>query len=87
MFVNSEALANSSIIGPIAEARTGGNIMGGESMAGVDLPPELVALVDPHWLSFPPASPSDHLILGVIYAFIFAAGTIGNGVVLFTFLT
>jgi hypothetical protein len=73
----------SALVGPIAEARTGA----GETFAGVDMPPELVALVDQHWLSFPPASPNDHLLLGVVYAFIFAAGVIGNGVVLITFLT
>lgn len=75
----------SAMVGPLAEART--NSIAGETFAGVDMPPELVALVDPHWLSFPPATQNDHMILGVIYAFIFSAGTIGNGVVLFTIST
>jgi hypothetical protein len=73
----------SAMVGPIAESRTSA----GETFAGVEMPPELIALVDQHWLSFPPATANDHLLLGVIYAFIFAAGTIGNGVVLITFLT
>ncbi|KAF4524342.1 Short wavelentgh sensitive B opsin 2 [Ephemera danica] len=60
---------------------------GGESLQGVNIPPEMIAYVDPHWLSFPPATPADHLILGFIYMFIFAAGVFGNGCVVFIFAT
>ncbi|KAF4524341.1 Short wavelentgh sensitive B opsin 3 [Ephemera danica] len=59
----------------------------GESLQGVNIPPEMVSYVDPHWLSFPPATPADHLILGFVYMFIFAAGVFGNGSVLFIFAT
>jgi hypothetical protein len=60
---------------------------GSENLAGVDLPPELVGLVDQHWLNFAPASTMDHMILGVVYAFIFVAGVFGNGCVLWIFCT
>jgi r-opsin len=60
---------------------------GSENLAGVDLPPELVGLVDQHWLNFAPASSMDHMILGVVYAFIFVAGVFGNGCVLWIFCT
>jgi hypothetical protein len=43
--------------------------------------------VDPHWLTFPPASSADHLLLGFVYFFIFLAGVFGNGIVLFVFAT
>ncbi|XP_059485493.1 opsin, blue-sensitive-like [Neocloeon triangulifer] len=85
MLLNPSLPSHNLTLGePFAEARAAA---GGEKLAGVDLPPELVGLVDPHWLSFPPASDADHMILGVIYFFIFFAGVIGNSVVLITFLT
>ncbi|XP_065334809.1 opsin-3-like [Cloeon dipterum] len=75
---------NSTFEGPHAEARAG---FSSEAMAGVNLPPELIGLVDQHWLNFPPASSSDHTILGIVYLFIFIAGVFGNGCVLWIFLT
>lgn len=48
---------------------------------------DLLALVPQHWLAFRPPPPRHHLALAAAYLPLFFAGLLGNGAIIFLFLT
>nr|BAQ54909.1 opsin, long-wavelength sensitive type [Ischnura asiatica] len=64
--------------------------MGGyrANMTVVDkVPPEMLFLVDSHWLQFPPLNPLWHSILGFFLIILCTISVSGNGVVIYVFST
>ncbi|XP_037075134.1 opsin, ultraviolet-sensitive-like [Pollicipes pollicipes] len=58
-----------------------------QKMMGWNTPEEYLAYVDPHWLTFPAPDPMAHYILGVVYIIFHIVSVLGNGSVLWIFLT
>jgi r-opsin len=54
---------------------------------GWNLSPEELTHVPEHWLAFPEPRPIYHYALGILYIFLFLAGVIGNGLVIWIFGT
>lgn len=48
--------------------------------------PQFVALINPFWLKFNPASANAHYIYGIIHSCIMSIGLIGNALVIFMFI-
>jgi r-opsin len=56
-------------------------------MLGWDVPPEELVHIPEHWLSYPEPDHILHLILAIIYVMLFLVAIIGNGSVIWIFLT
>nr|QWV42618.1 ultraviolet sensitive opsin 1 [Tychius meliloti] len=54
---------------------------------GWNLGPEDLSHIPEHWLIYPEPDKSIHLLLGMVYTFFFVASMIGNGLVLWIFIT
>ncbi|XP_050312110.1 opsin, ultraviolet-sensitive-like isoform X2 [Anthonomus grandis grandis] len=54
---------------------------------GWNLGPEDLIHIQEHWLMYPEPDKSLHLLLGMVYVFFFIAAMIGNGLVLWIFIT
>nr|QWV42664.1 ultraviolet sensitive opsin 1 [Lilioceris merdigera] len=62
--------------------------MGGNThLIGWNVPKDELKYIQEHWLIYPEPEKSLHLLLGMIYVFLFVAATIGNGLVLWVFTT
>jgi len=56
-------------------------------MNGWNTPAEYLAYVDEHWLQFEAPNPMLHHMLGILYIFLFITSVIGNGCVIWIFMT
>jgi r-opsin len=56
-------------------------------MLGWDVPPEELKHIPEHWLSYPEPEHTVHLGIAVIYIFLFVIAILGNGLVIWVFLT
>ncbi|XP_063600712.1 opsin, ultraviolet-sensitive-like [Penaeus indicus] len=56
-------------------------------MNGWNTPPEYLSYVDEHWLKFEAPNPMMHHLLGVLYIFLTFCSCVGNGCVIWIFLT
>ncbi|XP_071520529.1 uncharacterized protein [Panulirus ornatus] len=48
---------------------------------------ELLCLVNPHWLQYDPPSHLSHLVLASVYVVIMVVGLVGNGLVMYLFIS
>ncbi|XP_034249735.1 opsin, ultraviolet-sensitive isoform X2 [Thrips palmi] len=80
--------SNASAWQPVAEARVSG--VSGPSevrMLGWNIPPEILPHVPTHWLGYPEPDPLVNYGLGLLYCFFFFFSVLGNGIVIYIFLT
>ncbi|KAG8224554.1 Short wavelength sensitive B opsin 3 [Ladona fulva] len=59
----------------------------GDELLGSKIYEDYLDNVHPHWRQFKAPAAYQHFLLGIVYAFIFFMGTLGNGLVLITFFT
>lgn len=51
------------------------------------VPPEMLHLIDPHWYQFAPMNPLWHALLGFVICILGLISVIGNGMVIYIFVT
>lgn len=64
--------------------------MGGSTesrMLGWNVPPEHIPYIPTHWLTYPEPDPLVNYGLGLLYCFFFFFSMMGNGIVIYIFIT
>lgn len=56
-------------------------------MLGWNVPPENLPHVPTHWMVYPEPDPLVNYGLGLLYCFFFIFSVLGNGIVIYIFLT
>nr|QWV42624.1 long wavelength sensitive opsin [Anthrenus lepidus] len=68
-------------------SRAGSGGFGGNITVVDKVPPEMLYLIDSHWYQFPPMNPLWHGILGLVIGVLGCISIIGNGMVVYIFLS